>query len=977
MNVRRFARFLTIVRTVAVCSVFIVAQTSVAGDATEPPLAERFQTDVQPFVTNHCLDCHGPEEPEGALDLTAFRSVGDVEKHFAVWNVILRRVEDGEMPPPDAGSAPPEEREKFLGWIEQVREDYIEKHVGDPGEVLARRLSAAEYNYTIRDLTGVDMRPASEFPIDPTNEAGFDNSGESLAMTPSLLSKYLDAARTVADHLLFTPDGLDFAPHPVITETDRDKYCVRRIVDFYQRQNTNLADYFFASWELRHQGGMNRLTDVAQQRGLSERYLHTIWQVLHADPSSTGPLAKLRERFHTLPDEREAAREACQHMSEQVQELREKLVFDFPHLRVKGINSGSQTLVLWRNRQQATHRMKLNEKALSEVLPEFCVEAGEASPELVEEFAELCRVFPDAFYVDRRGREYVQRKKRQELNLEKEVRLLSAGFHSMMGYFRDDQPLCELLLTDEQQEELDRLWFELDFIADAPRRQHAGFIWFERAEGRFLVDEEFDDFRSADKHVTSEEMIHRLADAYLAKAQRLDASDVALDAMREHFARINASIRAVEAARDQAGASQIAMLPELAERAYRRPLTPHEREDTLAFYRQLISLDGLSHEDAIRDVLVSVLMSPHFCYRLHPSNSHEPIHPLDDYVLASRLSYFLWSSMPDEELLERARQRTLQDPAVLRAEVRRMLRSPKSRGLAVEFAGNWLGFRHFETHNSVDRQRFPQFDDELRQAMFEEPVQFTLDVLQHDRSVLGFLYADHTFVNHTLAEHYGIADQRSPNENGWTKVEHASRIGRGGILPMAVFLTKNSPGLRTSPVKRGFWVVRQLLGTHIPAPPPNVPELPEDEAELGQRTLRELLAHHRDHPSCASCHEKFDSFGLVFEGYGPIGERRERDLAGNPVQISADFPDGRDRAGIAGLQNYLREARQEEFVDTLCRKLLAYALGRSLILSDEPLVERMRKNLAKEDYSFSSMVYTIVLSPQFLTQRGTEYAMVD
>jgi hypothetical protein len=185
-----------------------------------------------------------------------------------------------------------------------------------------------------------------------------------------------------------------------------------------------------------------------------------------------------------------------------------------------------------------------------------------------------------------------------------------------------------------------------------------------------------------------------------------------------------------------------------------------------------------------------------------------------------------------------------------------------------------------------------------------------------------------------------------------------------------VFLTKNAPGLRTSPVKRGYWIVHRLLGEYIPAPPPNVPVLPTDETKLGNLTLRETLEQHRSNPACSSCHAKFDSFGLAFEGYGPVGETRDRDLAGRRVETVATFPDGSSGAGLEGLRAFMRARGQTEFVDTLCRQLLVYALGRSLLQSDEPLVADMRKDLSSGGYKFGALVQDIVTSRQFTTKRA-------
>jgi hypothetical protein len=189
---------------------------------------------------------------------------------------------------------------------------------------------------------------------------------------------------------------------------------------------------------------------------------------------------------------------------------------------------------------------------------------------------------------------------------------------------------------------------------------------------------------------------------------------------------------------------------------------------------------------------------------------------------------------------------------------------------------------------------------------------------------------------------------------------------------MAVFLTNYSPGLRTSPVKRGHWVAANVLGQHIPAPPPNVPQLPEDEADLGALTLRQTLAQHRDNPACASCHATFDHFGLVFEGFGPVGERRAVDLGGHPVETTADFPNGTNGDGLQGLRTYLKAERQNDFVNNMSRRLLTYALGRGLLLSDNRLVSEMNRTLANSDYRFSSLVETIVTSQQFLTKRVSD-----
>ena len=965
-----------------------------AGD-----LEHRFGATVHPFLETYCVGCHGDEKQEGKLELSTYTSAAAVAGDLGRWELVRERLEEEEMPPEKAKRHPSvEERRAVIDWLHALRRREVERSAGDPGPVLARRLSNAEYDYTIRDLTGVDIRPTREFPVDPANAAGFDNSGESLTMSPTLLKKYLSAARHVANHIALTPSGFLFAPHAAVTEQNRAKYCVQRIVDFYGRQRIDYADYFLAAWRFRYRDTLGQpaatLADFAAAEGISAKYLARIWSILTEAEHQIDPLATLQAMWRDLPapdgkqldaKQSDAARSGCTQMRDLV--LRERQQFKIPDRKigVHGIAPGSQPLILWKNRRLAENRRRYHG-----VPSDNPSRSSSEDPAVIQRrdasLALFCATFPDAFYVSERGRMHIDADKRNK------GRLLSAGFHLMGGYFRDDAPLRELILDDSGQRELDRLWQELDFITLAPLRQYRDFVFFERAEPIwFMREAAFDFVRAEHSDVTSEAKIQRLAEVYLDKARKSQpitnkahassnsgkhgGKDEAIGAIERYFTDISAAIRWVEQARLEAEPSHLEALGDFAERAYRRPLPDAERDELLAFYRSLRA-DGLDHEDALRDAVVRVLMSPYFCYRIdsyrtHAAPSGEGVQPLSNYSLASRLSYFLWSSLPDRELLEHAAAGELHTPEVLLAQCRRMLRDPRVRGLATEFGGNWLDFRRFEEHSSVDRERFTSFTDELRQAMHEEPLRFFVDLIHRGDSVLDFLYGEHTFVNPVLAAHYGLPVQ-DVGADEWVRVDRASVYGRGGLLPMAVFLTKNSPGRRTSPVKRGYWVVRRLLGKHIPPPPQEVPELPSDEAKMGDLTLRQLLAKHREAKSCAGCHDHFDSFGLVFEGYGPIGDRRATDYSGRPVDTRATFPGGSEGTGLDGLRRYLREHRQEEFVDNLCRKLLAYALGRGLLLSDEATVEDLRAKLAADGYRFGVLVEAIVSSRQFLNRRGRE-----
>jgi len=974
-----------------------VASVARADEGEFVGLNRRFTTDVRPFLKSYCLDCHGTALQEAKLDLSSYSTLKSVTDAHQTWEIVLERLAAKEMPPENSTQPGEQQRDAVIDWIRSARKFEATRNAGDPGPVLVRRLSNSEYNYSIRDLTGSDIRPTQTFPVDPANEAGFDNSGESLSMSPALVKKYLEAARLVIDHLVLKPEGIAFAPHPVVTDTDRDKYCVKRIVQFYERQPTDLEAYFFAAWKLQFSqkagNGEIALSTLAESQNVSVRYLQEVWNLLH-EQKAVGPVASLQLLWSQLPEsisEEAGAHAGCVRMRDFVVGLREKLVPEVSRLSIEGVHTGSQTFVLWRNRQRATHRRTFDHDKLiagsgesnsktatgseaESIDKDLMVPAGsEQRADFEAAFTKFCAVFPDAFYISERGRDYVEDSSKQD---GEKGRLLSAGFHSMMGYFRDDRPLYELILSETEQRELDMLWQDLDFVASAPMRQYVGFLWFERTDSRYMRDPQFDFARPEDKAAMSDAMIRKLSDEYLQKAIKSGGDETGFQAIKEFFSEINDQIRWVESARLTAEQSHIDAVIEFASRAYRRRLTESEHDELKLFYKSLRDDDQLNHEEAIQDMIVSVLMSPFFCYRLDLAAANDQQRALTDMELASRLSYFLWSSLPDDELLTVAEAGELHRPEVLVNQAGRMLKDDRVRGLALEFGGNWLDYRRFEEHNAVDRERFPDFTDDLRLAMFEEPNRFLIDLIQQNRSVLEFLNADYTFANKVLAKHYGMADRfehagaGKDSNSGWVRIDGAGRYGRGGLLPMSVFLTKNAPGLRTSPVKRGYWVVRRLLGERIPPPPPNVPELPDDESKLGDLTLAETLARHRDHKSCAGCHDRFDAIGLAFEGFGPVGERREVDLGGRPVSTLAAFPGGDEGAGVNDLRKYLQQHRQEEFLDNLCRKLLSYALGRSLILSDDLLVQKMSANLLTNQYQFGRLVETIVTSPQFLNKRG-------
>ncbi|MGA0038958.1 MAG: DUF1592 domain-containing protein [Pirellulales bacterium] len=341
--------------------------------------------------------------------------------------------------------------------------------------------------------------------------------------------------------------------------------------------------------------------------------------------------------------------------------------------------------------------------------------------------------------------------------------------------------------------------------------------------------------------------------------------------------------------------------------------------------------------------------------------------PVNGYELATRLSYFLWSSPPDAELLSAAADGTLLTEPVLAAQAERMLRDPRARRLAVEFGTHWLHVSGFARDAEKNEELFPEFAA-VRGSIEEETVLFLTDFFQHDRSLLSLLDADHTFLNAQLATHYGIAGVEG---DAWQRVEGVRAYGRGGVLTLASTLATQAGASRTSPILRGNWLFETMLGEKLPKPPKDVPLLAETvPAGLTERQLIEL---HSENASCARCHQKIDPLGFAMEQFDAVGRFRAVDAAGQPIDAATTLADGTTIVGVDGLRSWLLNERRDDFTRQFCRKLLGYALGRAVQLSDEPLLDAMLAELAENEYRIGHAIEGIVLSPQFRMTRGRDY----
>lgn len=1078
---------------------------------------------VQPFVQKHCVRCHSAEKASGELNLARYTQARDVTGDFRRWNHVIEFIRKGEMPPADEPQPTLKERQEVTAAIEAILLEEAKKQAGDPGAIAPRRLSNTEYDLSIRDLTGVDLRPTKDFPVDPAGGEGFDNTGEALGMSPSLLKKYLAAAQHISEHLVLKTSGLTFAPFPVTSSNEQKKFTEQAIIDFYERHEVRLATYLEAAWRYRHrseaEGGLS-LAQWAERTKLSPKYLGLVYDTLREAAAGTGYLQQVGQLWDAIPApgagaarprELEALERLIRFVQRQLGYREEALIrsnagnwpishldfrattarqrdqFDSGNFKSErtlrlaqlpkpkaGVSDG-HTLYLkidrafddgeggWvlirrptfskgnappknddeARKQEAVSLRQVFEKdhpELSERLafgkrPDGAAIDGDSfmlqAPALVEitlsaerlrelegkqlvfdcqldagerersvyicaaqgkppvepdaanaelllhadsevarqmvKSAEIfCRTFPNRFfYVD-------------------SERGLAAGFHLVEGFFRDDLPLVEKVLSEAEQRELDQLWQELEFVTQSTETLLRGFVWFERAERHVLHDPRFDFLRSEDPRLVEEELLGRFERVYLEKmgvklaegaieplqpSKQFDLIHGFFEQIREGLARQRGQLQAAE----QKGLTD---LHGLAERAYRRPLRAEEAASLHSLYQRLRKR-GQSVESSLRGVFAAVLMSPEFFFHYQQSPAGPDIYPLPDYALASRLSYFLWSSLPDQELLAAARDGKLQEEKTLVAQTRRMLADSKTAAFSREFFGQWLRYRDYLEKDAINAEAFPGYSDALREAMFEEPARLATYLIQTDQPITKLLDSDITFVNGILAKHYGgeIARQyqsQSSDPDQWRRVEDLRSQGRGGLFGMGVILTKTSKSERTSPIKRGFWAVHHLLGQHFPPPPLDVAELPPNEKKA-TKTIRELITEHTANPKCAMCHVHFDSLGMALEGFDPIGRARTQDLAGRPVDDVAVLPSGKTAKGIPGLIDYVQEHRRQDFVRTFCRKFLGYALGRSVVLSDQPLLNEMEAALEKNDNRFSVLFEMVVRSPQFRRQRGAAF----
>jgi mono/diheme cytochrome c family protein len=893
-------------------------------------LGSRFAREARPFLETHCLNCHDPDSRKGDLDLSAFGSPAAVQAEFRLWQTVLRQVEEEEMPP-RAPLPSPEERAAFVRWIRDTL-DAIDwsRHRG-VARLTLPRLTKAEYNHTLRDLLGIDLRPGDRLLDDGPGLSGFTNDRDALFISPALAEQAFDAAEAALQAVL----DLRHGPR----------------IDRVFEAEAMLMTERGSKPEPLPGGGTGYSLAGAGQRTLYDELTVPAdgWYRLTVRVAGLGGDSGVRLRVDNEPRH------------------------DFPCRN--GVPEDHVTDLLLR---AGTHQMAWNIELPARLRQPAAVPAsrrpkrGTAPPlpaDAADRVTAACATNTPRFPLPENASPEVPA-------LVRRLDATLTGMQRRIEYLR-------LVTPDGAPNEL-RTYYNLlperTQVMAETKAALAAALGVPSAEiDRRLLEANADRFASNERVLADTLSVLGLPfdPGFLlgnAPAPRpVVAGAPGIDRIRiEGPVLPSGSVQERVAAwfpEDPAAGARSA-LAEFLPRAFRRPLRDGELERHFALFEAARDR-GETADQALKLAYAAALTSPKFWFRDELGSGPDAF-VLDDHQLASRLSYFLWLSMPDDELRALADAGSLRNPETLRAQTRRLLADSRSRAFTATFLGQWLGFSGLGTEHVPDARTFRDFTPSLAEAMKLEPVLVFEDLLRHGDSLTRLLDGASTFANAELAAWYGLP---GPEPDAGFQPLDLPPGPRGGLLGMGAVLTASSTPNRTSPVLRGKWVLETLLGRHLAEPPADAGQL-DDQAGRRGKTLREELAAHRRHESCAGCHDKIDPIGFGLEPFDAVGRIRSEE-AGRPVDAAGRLPGGIAFTGPAELRALLAARHRDEFLANLTRRLTSFALGRALRPEDEGLVRDLLAALEASDHRADHLVEAIVLSEAFRTQGGPVTASVS
>lgn len=971
---------------------------------------------VQPLLAKACYECHGGKKTKGGVDLKRLETDPLLGKEFDLWTKVKESVGAGDMPPEEHhAQLTGAEKEIFMQWLGHSLEEVARANAGDPGIVTLRRLTNAEYARTIRDLTGgYDYGLADDFAPDGGGGEGFSNIGDVLFVSPQQLDKYLAAARKLADHATIMPgSGIAFQPQrvglrgPVQVKAQAEQalyvWYQKMAAPFLPKDGEDARedDYMLACWQWKHreQTGVQSLAQLATDAKLVLPFLENWWALVNATEPQSRFLDLTRVAWRELPGPDAAKPKDVPAV------VREKIAAIQAERRSWLGPADNPGWGVQRRQQDSDGIRGYDFSADVAGKPVVHVVLGDVADGNTGDWV----AFGD-FKVQRgKKKEPYVAWLRSRLNADKqaltapdadatklnarisEAEAALAKFDAESKIKVQAPVVITLPLPDdatrfEAEGKLDIAHADADlatvqWMATAgtppdPRKVLPGVltVWKIRTTASGKTMREFSVMKAAfpDEYVRRLEEVARNFHRGGKGTGVYYLSDMQLTALippaeKQRWERMMTDWRLVRGGNvnaqqakewDDAVKRHVA---DFATRAWRRPLAPQETAHLGEVYAAARGRD-LDRESAAREVLVRVLVSPSFLFKLEDAEQPGE-RRLTAWELATRLSYLLWASAPDWQLRQRAADGSLLKADVLTAEVKRMLRDRRASALGEEFAAQWLHFSGFDKAANVDPKKFPEFTPELRRDMARETNEFFAHLVREDRPLREIFTADYTFLNERLARFYGI-----PGVTGgeFRKVAVAQHQ-RGGLLGMGCILTKHSYPHRTSPVLRGNWLLASVLGLPTPPPPNDVPKL--DDSVSKASTLRARLEAHRTDPNCAGCHDRIDPLGFALEKFDPIGRIRATDEAGLVIDDSAQWKNGAPFRGIDGLRTFLA-SREGDITANFCRKLTGYALGRIILPTDKPLIEAMQAELKKSEGRISAAVLTLVQSRQFQNRRN-------
>ncbi|WP_395718268.1 DUF1592 domain-containing protein [Prosthecobacter sp.] len=869
--------------------------------------------EIRPLLQKYCLDCHNADKQKGDVDLTHFGSPQKVLKEFKLWQTMLQQVEEEEMPPKKPLPSR-EERHQITAFLRKGIDSVDWSQQKGIEHVTLPRLTKTEYNNTLRDLLGIDFEPGKLLLDDGPGLSGFTNDRDALFISPALAEQLFDAA----DYALQCMLNLRQKPY----------------AKHFEAENMLMTERGSKPEDLPG-GGVGYSLAGAGQRTLYDEVIVPAdgWYRFTVKHVGRGGDAGMRLRIDNEP----RARLKCLDNTPKKETI-ELLLRAGSHQMTWNIdNTGlrAPTPVPVRKAKKAAPKGGYR-----------VFDQKKAAPLVKDAAAKNAPKLPVPADASDEVKKLTDNLNRHFQNMQMRIEYLRAvtpegnpsdlrSFYNLLPERTEAMVAVKHLLAKAMKlpvDELDRQIEAANVEKLASNRQVVG-------DSLEVLDLPFD----------PASLIGSAAAQKVAKPIQVGAPGVDWILIEGPISPAGSKPR--EIFQSDAKAALSAFLP----KAFRRPLRAGELEKHLSLSDKA-QKRGESPEQALKLAFAAALTSPSFLFR-----DELRAGKLDDHQLASRLSYFLWMSLPDDELRALADAGKLREDATLRAQVKRMLADPRSRAFTSTFLGQWLGFAGLGTEHVPDARKFRDFTPALADAMKLEPVLVLENLLRNGGSLTRLLDARETFANDALAALYGLdlsGDAMQPVKFTDDK--------RAGLLGMAAVLTASSTPNRTSPVIRGKWVLETLLGRKLAEPPADAGQLDDKAGDRG-KTLREELAAHRRNESCASCHDKIDPIGFGLENFDAIGRFRDKE-AGKPVDASGTLPGGIEINGPAELRSAIQKHYSDEFIRNVTQRLTAFALGRALKPQDEGLIRQLLADLKKNNQRADVLIKSIVLSEAFRTQ---------